>query len=350
MNSGFELRGAVRADRDEVAAFLGEIFKFPADTFFIRPEVLDWKYFQPRSDWVTPRSWIVKSDGRVVAHMGAVPFRIPSSRGIVDGLHPIDWAAAPDFAGVGALLFRNLTRRFPVMLALGGTSDAQKVTPSMGFSPIGQADVYARSVRPWNQLRGNPWPSARGFARVLRRTVQSFAFGAPHHGWSADAVETFSEADLEATAGIPGDRVAFLEPTAATLNMALACPGGNCRGFTLSSRGKRAGYLILSRPDGQVRVTDLRIRSQEPQDWAAAYSVALSLAREDSGCNEMMSFGSTDLVRGALAANGFLRVGSRVIRLFDRGKILKDLPPLQLQSITTDAFFLTSPSRPYYLT
>src|SRR5579862_6433072 len=121
MTSSFELRAAVPADRDELAAFLCGIFRVPADTFFIRPEVLDWKYFQPRSDWESPRSWIIRSEGRIVAHLGAWPLRVPSSRGIVDSLHPIDWAAAPEFAGVGVLLFRNLMRRVPVMLALGGT-------------------------------------------------------------------------------------------------------------------------------------------------------------------------------------------------------------------------------------
>ena len=350
MNSGLELRAAVREDRDGLAGFLSETFKHPAGTFFIRPEVLDWKYFWPRSDWESPRSWIVKNEGRIVAHAGVWPLRIPSSRGIVDCLHAIDWAASPEFAGAGALLFRNLTRRVPVMLALGGTHHSQRVLPSLGFSPIGEADVYARSVRPWNQFRRGPRPSARAVARLVRRTVRSFHSKASHRGWSADAVRAFSEADLEAVSEIPGGRVAFLQPSVAMLNFVLACPGGNCRGFTLSSGGKRVGYLILSRPDGQVRVADLRIRSQEPEDWAAAYSVALDLAWEDRLCNEIMSFGSTDLAREALAANGFQRVASRLIRLIDGGKILKDLPPLQLQSITTDAFFLSITSHQYYLT
>src|SRR5690348_9665529 len=350
MNSGLELRAAVREDRDALAVFLNEVFKQPVGTFFIRPEVLDWKYFRPRSDWENPRSWIIKYEGRIVAHAGVWPLRIPSSVGIVDCLHAIDWAAAPEFAGAGALLYRNLTHRVPVMLALGGTHHAQRVLPSLGFMPIGEADVYARSVRPWNQFRGTPSPSARAVARLVRRTVRSLASRASHRGWSATAVKAFSDADLKAVSGIPGSRVAFLEPSAAMLNFVLACPGGNCRGFTLSASGKRVGYFILSRPEGQVRVADLRIRSQEPQDWAAAYSVALDLAWEDRLCNEIMSFGSTELVREALIANGFQRVASRLVRLVDRGKILKDLPPLQLQSITTDAFFLSITSHQYYLT
>jgi hypothetical protein len=349
MSSGLELRAALPDDRDALAAFLSEIFHQPASAFFIRPEVLDWKYFQPRSDWEHPRSWIIKSEGRIVAHAGVWPLRIPSSRGIVDCLHAIDWAAAPEFAGAGALLYRNLTRRVPVMLALGGTHHAQKVLPSLGFSPIGEADVYARSVRPWNQFRERPQRSARAVARLVRRTVRSFASRASHRGWSAATVKAFSEADLEAVSGTSGGRVAFLEPSAAMLNFVLACPGGNCRGFILSSDGKRAGYLILSRPDGQVRVADLRIRSQEPQDWAAAYSVALDLAWEDRLCNEIMSFASTDLAREALLANGFQRVSSRLVRLVDTRKILQDVPPLQLQSITTDAFFLSIASHQYYL-
>jgi hypothetical protein len=100
MTAGLELRAAVREDRNGLAAFLSEIFKQPAGTFFIRPEILDWKYFQPRSDWKNPRSWIIKSEGRIVAHAGVWPLRIPSSRGIVDCLHAIDWAAAPEFAGL----------------------------------------------------------------------------------------------------------------------------------------------------------------------------------------------------------------------------------------------------------
>lgn len=311
--------------------------------------MLDWKYFQPRSDWKDPRSWIVKSEGRIVAHVGAWPLRIRSSRGIVDSLHPVDWTSAPEFAGVGALLFRSLTRRVPVMLALGGTSDAQRVIPSMGFSPIGHADVFARSVRPWNQLREQPTPSLRASIRLVRGAVRGLSHRASRKGWSADAVEAFSAADIEAVAGTPEVAAAFPESSESALNFALACPGGNGRGFTLSRGGNRVGYLLLTRPEGQVRIADLRIRSQNPQDWAGAYSLALDLAWEDRRCNEIMSFASTDLARGALAANGFQRIGSRVIRLMDKGKILENLPPLQLQSITTDAFFLTVPSRQYYL-
>jgi hypothetical protein len=168
-------------------------------------------------------------------------------------------------------------------------------------------------------------------------------------GWSSDAVDAFSEADIVAASGTPDSPVAFLEPSAAMLNFVLGCPGGNCRGFVLSSGGKRVGYLILCRPDGQARIVDLRIRSREPRDWAAAYSIALDLAREDRHCNEITSFGSTDLTRGALAANGYQRVATRPVLLIDREKIMKDLPPLQLQSIVTDAFFLSVPSREYYL-
>jgi hypothetical protein len=349
MNSGLEMRPGRPEDRDELAEFLGRILKYPAGTFFIRPEVLDWKYFQPRSDWKGPRNWIIKDKGRIVAHVGAWPFRINTSRGSIDGWHPIDWAADPEFAGMGALLFRNLTRRVPVMLALGGTKDAQRVLPGLGFSAIGDADVYARLIRPWNVFQGMR-PSARSIARVARNTVRSLGVRASARSWSAVPVDVFSEGDLKPLSGIPAGPVAFLETSAGKLNFALACPGGNCRGFTLTHGGKRAGYLILSRPDGETRIVDLRIRSHEPEDWAAAYSLALDLAREDHGCNEIMSFASTELAREALAANGFRRVGSRLVRVIDRGTVLKDLPTLQLQSITTDAFFVCVPSRPYYLT
>jgi hypothetical protein len=348
ISSGLKLRAAAPQDRDELAEFLGRILGYPQGTFFIRPEVLDWKYFQPRSDWNGPRNWIISSRGSIVAHLGSWPFRINTTGGPVDGLHPIDWAADPEFAGVGALLFRNMMRRVPVMLALGGTKDAQRVLPGLGFSAIGDADVYARSVRPWNVLRETR-PSSRGMVRIARNALRSFGVQAASRGWSADAVDAFSDADLEPVMGILDSRVAFLDTSTRKLNFVLACPGGNGRGFTLSRGGKRVGYLVLSRPDGQARITDLRICSLDPGDWASAYSLALDLAKQDRGCNEIMSFASTELMRGALAANGFRRVGSRVIRLIDRRNILKDLPPLQLQSITTDAFFVSVPSRPYYL-
>jgi len=126
MNSGLELRAAVREDRDGLAGFLSETFKHPAGTFFIRPEVLDWKYFQPRSAWKNPRSWIIKSEGQIVAHAGVWPLRIPSSRGIVDCLHAIDWAAAPEFA-VGS----PTTQAGVTVSILGKTSN-----PCMHRSPL----------------------------------------------------------------------------------------------------------------------------------------------------------------------------------------------------------------------
>lgn len=291
----------------------------------------------------------MKNEGRIVAHIGAWPLRIPTSRGIVDSLHAIDWASDREFAGMGALLLRNLTRRVEVTLGLGGTNDAKRVLPGLGFSSIGEADVYARLVRPWNVFRGSQQPSARSFARLVRTAFRSFGVRASRGGWSAKAVTEFVESDLEPVSGVSSGQVIFPDVSAAMLNVAMACPGAHCRAFTLWRNGKRVGYLLLSRPDGQVRVADLRIRSEAPEDWAAAYSLALELASDDPRCNEIMSFASTDLLRKALAANGFRRVGSRQVKVIDRGKILQGLPPLQLQSITTDAFFISVPSREYYL-
>ena len=82
-------------DAGAVRAFLASIFGVTTDATFLRADIFDWRYFQPRPDWEGPRSWVVKMEGQIAAHIGVWPLTLRTPTGPVTFVHPLDWAASP---------------------------------------------------------------------------------------------------------------------------------------------------------------------------------------------------------------------------------------------------------------
>ena len=57
---------------EELSAFLKKHFKLP-DARQFDPDILQWKYFDPRPDWDGSRSYVLKSGARWLAHAGVCP-------------------------------------------------------------------------------------------------------------------------------------------------------------------------------------------------------------------------------------------------------------------------------------
>ena len=115
-------------DIPDLRAFLARhLHRSVRDIPSLLPECLRWKYFQPRADYVSPRSWAYRDDaGQIIAHMGIGPITFLLRDETVTTNMMIDWAASPEWRGIGVRLMEEVTKDLPLHFALGGTPAAQR--------------------------------------------------------------------------------------------------------------------------------------------------------------------------------------------------------------------------------
>ena len=106
-----EICPLVLDDLSAVGRFLIAGFHAAPDADFAAPEVLRWKYLEPRGeDDEAPRSYLARGEaGRVIGHVGIcrTSFEgdaIPSGR--IATLHLIDWLGSAEHRSVGGSLMR----------------------------------------------------------------------------------------------------------------------------------------------------------------------------------------------------------------------------------------------------
>ena len=99
-------------DLDDLSRFLITGFHTPPDAEFAAPEVLRWKYLEPRSeDDRVPRSYLARDErSRVVGHVGICRTCFESDQvpaGRIATLHMVDWLGSAEQRAVGASLMRR---------------------------------------------------------------------------------------------------------------------------------------------------------------------------------------------------------------------------------------------------
>lgn len=266
--------------QDEAVAFLREIFQAPPDARFLRPDVIRWKFFQTRPDWDGSRSYAFRSEGRIVAHACIVPgaFVTPAGK-VVRTVFPIDWAASNSVPGAGLLLLREIAALTDVRISYGGSAEARAVVrkgsairrPGSDY-PIGELLRARRSLRPFARR-----DSLRALKQTLRDAWQNARTPlAAHPDWTARRVERF-DGELPETRGL---QLMLPLRSAALLNYMLDCPAVRLLGFLIQKGGATRGHLLLAESGPQARIADLVIDSDQPEDWAAAYSLAASVVQE----------------------------------------------------------------------
>lgn len=333
-------------EQDALASFLASAFGVPPAAPFLESRLLWWKYFQPRTDWPAPRSWVMKDGSQIVAHAGIWPLRFVVSGQKVDSMHIIDWAASPQAPGSGVLLYREVMRQAPTLFGVGGSDAARKVVRKLGFSEPGRLKTYVQVVRPWRQLRERPARHWKNSAKFVRNAVWSLRSRRAASGcWSAAPVDSFPES--YAPVWEARDRsLAYCDRSPVFLNYVLACPV-QTSGFLLYRDRILAGHLVLCRLQGQVRIADLSISSSDPADWARAYGVAVDLAAADPLCCEVVAVSSATRTQQALLENGFRYYLDQPIWLHDPCGLMAGSPPLSIQPLDSDSFFLSDPDQPF---
>jgi hypothetical protein len=332
----------------ELADFLLEVFRLGKGAPMVRPDMMRWKFFDPRPDWDGPRSYLMFRDGRIFAHGCVVPeiFRAPNGR--VTSMRVIDWAGSRHVPAAGVLVMQKLSQLTDTVLAIGGSPDAIRTLPRIKFEHRGDVDVFVRVLKPWRQFRTDPFP--RGWKaplRLARNTLRSFrpVPSAPF-GWTATEVKRFDDILSPALIFQPKS-FTTTERSVAMLNYMLSCPDGAHAGFVLRQGQQVRGHAILSHILGQTRIAEVWVNSEALEDWQAAFDLATLQASAKKETCEILAVSSIAPGREALRRNGYLFCRKDPIFILDPKQKLAGAPEVNLNMFAGDASYLCVPTYPY---
>jgi hypothetical protein len=333
------------ADIDDIAAFLIHGFNAPPDAIFANRDVLRWKYFDAGPQWESSRSYVLRKENEIKAHCAVWPMNLEFKGEQISCLSFIDWLSEPDLPGAGVLLKKKLMKMAATSVVVGGSDDTRAVVPRIGFAHVSDVTTFARVIRPLTQQRSRPrekW--TRRTARLLRNTAWSWKpLGSVDSDWSVNRVDTFLSVPQELGGG--GHPTPWRSSD--YLNYWLRNPAVDIAGFQIIRNGTYYGYFLLSNVGGQARIADMRLMSDDAEDWAMAYRLAVSVAEQNPSVCEVITIASTQLVSDALKASGFQDRGRVPFFFADPGKKLAGAPPVFLNLIDGDGAYLYDPQYPF---
>jgi len=333
------------AHREELVDFLTAAFHLPKTAPFVEPRLMNWKYDEPRPDWTGSRSYAWMESGKIAAHACICPVTYRAGDREIQASYLIDWAASRNSPGAGALLLRNLASFFPVLLAIGGSSDTRQILPKLGYRQAGELAFYVRVLRPWRQVRTDPvrrgWKAPLRLARNLFWSLARTS-SVPREGHCSPIRESRASDGLPF---LPG--AVSTERTPELMNYWLRCPGAAMSAFRVVEPSGVSGWFVLSRVGGVMRIADMRIPSAEVEHWRAAYAFAAQAADDDEQACELIASASTPLAHEALRRSGFRLHHTDPVYLLDPQNLLIGHAPLDIALIESDAGYLYNPDYPY---
>jgi hypothetical protein len=343
----FEFVPVPVAEQQDLTQFLVKSFRADPSLNSFRPEVLCWKYFADHPEWTSPRSFAVKQENQIVAHVGVWPVSWVTPKTEVKAMHLIDWAASRSAVGAGVHLLRKLAEFADVLLTIGGSPDTKSLLPKLGYKPCGELRRYARVVRPWLQFRTTPcknWKTPIKFVRHSARALTGIP-PAPK-GWQASKVTSFT-ASIDGSA--IGQTTSSTSPrrTAAGLNHLLSCPAARFSGFLVSQAQQLRGYFLLTHVGRQARIVDIRIDGNDRESWQAICALAARTAAEDPETSEIVGASSIEVTGEAWLQAGFVHRRTDQIFCYDPRNLVRSGPPLALNLADGDLCILSEPLSPY---
>lgn len=330
-------------DVPELGRFLAEGFHAPPGTEFAAPDVLRWKYLEPRGLDGEPRSYLVRHDGRIIGHVGCAitAWRVAGEPfTAVSTLHMMDWLGSQEHPGVGASLQRQTHRRAETHYGLGGSARARRLGRASRYEVLGSVPVFQKVLRPGYRLRfGGAGPSrrvlasARDLVRMLRRPGET-----PAVRIGLRRVETFgSEVDDVLERVEPP--LVFTDRQPSLLNALLRYPRPALAGWLLELEGQVVGFALLALKDrGRARVgkvVECFLTGKDPDLWHASFT-ALAGELSCRGADVALAVGSVPWSSDALVRAGFVHAHDLEFRLRDRARIVPRDQPFHLTFLEAD--------------
>jgi hypothetical protein len=320
-----EIRPTRPDDLPELSRFLTAGFAAPADAPFAAPDVLRWKYFDPRGAGPEPRSFVANDEAEIVGHLGLCTGSFVGDAvdsGEVATLHMIDWLSARKGEAIGAKLMLRAHRGFPTGYGLGGSTAGRSVGGGGGYGLVTTVPVYRRILRVGQPLaRGGPGRWARDLARAAlgkRRLPRAPVTLQPVRRFGPEVDEVLARYRA---------RTVFTNRRPELLNHILGYPRGGVTGWLVARDGQVRGFGLLSVVlQGKTRVGKLvdcvlddpdPDRDPDPDLWHASID-AMTQALAGQGADIAEGFASTPWMAAALRQSGFRPAHDLEFRLRDK--------------------------------
>ena len=339
-----------RDDIPELSRFLTSGFQAPSDAPFAAPDVLLWKYFDPREEAAgeeTPRSFIARhpETRAIVGHLGISTTRFHGG-GLPDEglptLHMIDWLSSEEGKGVGALLMRRAHRSASVQYGFGGSDIGRLVGGRGGYEIAAMIPVFLNVLRPLHRLKTPGLSLSNRLLRLgndLTRKVRRAPRRAPLNV-DLERVERFGPEILPWLDAYRSDAI-FTSRDPSLLNHLLRYPRGGISGFRILAKGQPRGLgmlTILQRPGGIREGRIVECLLDDPHDAPLQQSAIQALTRElrAQNADTALAFGGTEWTAKALERSGYSPASPLEFRLRDRHKVLPRDTPFHLTPIEAD--------------
>lgn len=314
-----EIRPTHLDELAELSQFLTQGFHAPAEAAFAAPDVLRWKYFDPRGGLDVPRSYIAVEDRQIVGHLGLATGAFMGDAvvaGEVPTLHMVDWLSGRRGSSVGAQLMLRTHRNFPTGFGLGGSDAGRSVGGGGGYHLLGTVPVFRRTLRLGRLLR------TAGIFRWGKELVRNALNRRQraHTSIELRQVEQFG-GDIAPILAQYRTRAVFTNRRPELLNHMLRYPRGGISGWILASDGRPCGFALLSIvTQGELRLgklVDCVLDRTNPLLWHASVDTLTGeLARQGADIAE--AFASTPWMATALRQSGYYSAHRLEFRLRDK--------------------------------
>jgi len=295
-------RAATPDDLPRLSELLQKCFGLGPGAPFVQPDLMRWKYWEPRGDWNEPRSYVLEKDGTFLAHAGLWPVVIESPAGIVRGVHMIDWGSDKASPGAGLAIVQKLARMFDFIYAIGGSDDTQKALPAFGFRECARTWKAAIPLRPLRQVLTHQHRNWKLAPRLARNYILSLAGRRqPGKGWTASRIAPEQISADAAAPQVNPRPPAFFEYLA-------RCPAAKFFFYAIRETDRPRGHFAVSLVRGQARLAGVWLTRPDADAWGQAFVLATRAAQDLAGANEFVAEGTP-----GPAAQGAARAGLRVI-------------------------------------
>lgn len=326
----------------DVQRFLFSIYDLPPDHRPFRLDALRWKAFDPHPEYPGPRSFVVRHQGKIVAHGILSPLRFRGPDRDLSAQCLMDWVADPSIPGVGVVVYQHLASFADVQIAIGGSDDALKMLPLLRFRPKQQLRSYRLITSAWKYHLGSgpkDWKTPLRIGRDWARS-RNVRVNGSSHGIEARSIKRFEE---RSSMPLPDPRIArciVSVRTAASLNYALRCPIAGMEAYLLVRSSEILGYFILARVGATCRIAELWMNSESAQDWLSAVELATETAAVHPDTGAVLTTVSAPVLQSALEQTGYQFVEEVPVFLKDRHRRVPQEQPILLSMLENDAFYI----------
>jgi hypothetical protein len=330
----------------ELSAFLRSAFPLQPAAEFATPDILEWKYFDPRLRNDGPRSVVALVDGRIVAHVGystTAFLRMGEPSVQIDAISLIDWYSHPLHRPAGGLLMLNASRAADTQYTLGCSQEAENVLLASGYSVVTTVPRFERVISASFFLRARRRPRWRHISGPLKFPRNAGCrSGSRAHTVELRQVTAFGpEVDSVMEGGtIP---VVFSSRRSTLLNHYLRYPRKTMSGWLVFRNEGLIGAAILNCWDrNRIRVgkiVDCFLIDEDAKTWRLTIG-ALTEELRQQGSDIISCYGSTPWMSKALTDSGFTISGSTPFYLRDRKRLIRGSEQFHLTDLEADLSYL----------